>query len=256
MLVAHLTDSHLDCTDTTRDRIRRVARELAAATKRVDVIVVTGDTVEGSAFDDTASMVEEYRLVHDLLAPLAPVTYCPGNSDGEAFDLFLKEVFPEGEGANRRVEANGVTILTLDSRIRGDFAGHLGDETIAWLDATLAGVSGPVVIAMHHPPVTIGHRAFDRLRLDNPEALEAVIGRYPNVVGILCGHIHMALATRFGEVDLAVAQGIHSSGSLPWVLDDDPTSLIDPTAPPAFSMHHVDASGLTSFPVVLREDDV
>jgi 3',5'-cyclic-AMP phosphodiesterase len=256
MLAAHLTDSHLDGTDTTRDRLRRVAEELAAATARIDLIVVTGDIVEDSAFDSTASMLEEYRLAHDLLAPLAPVAYCPGNSDGEAFDQFLNEVLPEGEGANRHVEAIGVTFLTLDSRIRGDYAGHLSDKTIAWLDASLASVSGPVVIGMHHPPVTIGHRAFDQLRLDNPEALETVISRFPNVVGIFCGHIHMALATRFGGVDLAVAQGIHSSGSLPWVLDDDPSVLIDPTAPPAFTMHRVDASGLTSFPVVLREDDV
>ena len=112
MLVAHLTDSHLDCTDTTRDRIRRVARELAAATKRVDVIVVTGDTVEGSAFDDTASMVEEYRLVHDLLAPLAPVTYCPGNSDGEAFDLW----FLEGQ------ESDGSTNWSTEWKVRAVIA--------------------------------------------------------------------------------------------------------------------------------------
>jgi len=255
LLVAHLTDLHLDGTELTRSRLRRVATEIAAATAPVDLIIVTGDIIEDSAFSgNTVAMCDEYRFAHDLLAPMASVAYCPGNSDGEAFSMFMSEVFPGDEGTNHRVEANGVTFLMLDSRVPGDYVGHLTEETIAWLKTSLADASGPAVIGMHHPPVAIGHAAFDRLGLGNPEALDAVLAQSSNVVAILCGHIHMALTTAFTAVPVVIAPGVHSLGHHPWTMPERPKALIDPSAPPAFAMHRIDAGDLTTFPIILREE--
>ena len=96
----------------------------------------------------------------------------------------------------------------------------------------------------------IGHPVFDTLRLDNAGALEAVVRRHPRVTAILFGHTHSAIATQFAGVPAFGAPGVHSSGQRPWDAREG-ASLIDPSAPPAYAVHRLDASGLTSIPVVL-----
>lgn len=252
MLIAQLTDFHLDGTETPRDRLREVVTALSNTTTRVDVVIVSGDIVQASDFtgnDDGA--LAEYRFAHDTVAPLGPMAWCPGNVDGANYDGALRELFPGTAGTNTRLDAADVTLLMLDSRVTGELRGHLDDTALAWLEEELGRSSKPVIIVLHHPPVPVGHPVFDTLRLDNAGALEAVVQRFPQVTGILFGHTHSAIAAQFAGRPAFGAPGVHSSGQLPWDAREG-QPLIDPSSRPAYAVHRVDASGIVSIPVVLR----
>ncbi len=252
MLIAQLTDFHLDGTETTRDRLQQVVNALSDTTTPIDLVIVSGDIVQSAAFegnDDGA--LAEYRFAHDTVAPLGPMAWCPGNADGATYDAALKELFPNTSGTNTRLDAGDVTLLMLDSRVAGELHGHLDDAALAWLENELAATTGPAIIVLHHPPVPVGHPVFDTLRLDNAGALEAVVRRSPQVTGLLFGHTHSAIAAQFAGRPAFGAPGVHSSGQLPWDAREG-ESLIDPSAKPAYAVHRVDASGIVSIPVVLR----
>lgn len=252
MLIAHVTDPHLDGTETTRQRLRDVATALAGTTTPMDLLILSGDIVQSAAFagDDDRALAE-YRFAHDTLAGIAPMAWCPGNADAGAYDTALRELSPATSGTNMRLDGGEVTILALDSRVRGELRGHLDPTALAWLEKELAATTGAVIIVLHHPPVEIGHPVFDTLRLDNADTLEALLRRHAGVTAILFGHTHSAIATRFAGVPAFGAPGVHSSGQRPWdVREGEP--LIDPTAPPAYAVHRLDAGTITSIPVVLR----
>jgi 3',5'-cyclic AMP phosphodiesterase CpdA len=255
---AQLSDLHLDGTDTTRNRLRRIAEQIAAFPERVDALIVSGDIVEGSAFSGTApdAALAEYRFVHDLLSPLGPVVYSAGNSDGEAFDRFLVGLGIAAHYGNSRLDVGDVSFLMVNSRVTGAYHGHLDDAAAAWLAGELERATSAAVIVMHHPPLAFGHPVIDRLRLDNPAVLEKAIRRFPHVIGILCGHTHAAASTLFAERPLFVAPGVHSYGQLPWAYTDGSTALIDPMTPPGYALHRVEADRLTSYPILLDRSEV
>jgi 3',5'-cyclic-AMP phosphodiesterase len=252
MLIAQITDFHLDGTETTRGRLRRVVDALSGTTTPVDFVVVSGDIVQAAAFEDAGEdrAIEEYRFAHQAVSGLAPMAWCPGNADGKAYDVALRDLFPGVGETNARVDADGLTFLMLDSRVAGELRGHLDEDTLAWLEEELAGSTAPTIIVLHHPPVAIGHPVFDTVRLDNAGALEAILLRSPQVIGTLFGHTHMAIVARFAGRPVFGAPGVHSHGQLPWdAREGEP--LIDPSAPPAYAVHRIDDDGITSIPSVI-----
>lgn len=252
---AQLSDLHLDGTDTTRQRLVRVVADLAQYAVPVDLILVTGDLVQCAAFaeDDREAKLAEYRFVHEQLSPLAPVGYCPGNSDDATFGVFLKETGIKAEGNNSRIDTGNTTFLLADSHVDRSSHGHLADATLEWLEGELSATTGSVVLAMHHPPPPFGHPVIDALRLDNASNLQHLVQRFPQIDGILCGHTHATAATQFAGRLLFVAPGVHSRGQHPWAYSKDVAAdLLDTSVPPGYALHRIDVTGLTSFPVMLR----
>lgn len=252
---AQISDLHLDGTETTRQRLVHVALELARYPIPVDVVLVTGDLVQCVAFaeNDREAKLAEYRFVHEQLSPLAPVGYCPGNSDDDTFSAFLEEIGVNAEGNNSRIDTGDVTFLLADSHVDGAPHGHLADATLEWLEGELSETTGSVVLAMHHPPVPFGHPVIDALRLDNASNLQHLVQRFPQIDGILCGHTHASAATQFAGRLLFVAPGVHSRGQNPWAYDKDVASdLLDTSAPPGYALHRIDVTGIASFPILLR----
>ncbi len=69
--------------------------------------------------------------------------------------------------------------------------GMLSRAELSRLERTLA-VSGErhVMLFLHHPPVSIGSSWMDEIGLGNADALFAISDRYPQVKGMVFGHIH------------------------------------------------------------------
>jgi len=82
MMIAQITDMHIKPQGVlaygrldTAPYLRRAVAHLLALKPRPDVVLATGDLVDGG-------LPEEYRRLHDLLAPLSmPVYLIPGNHD-------------------------------------------------------------------------------------------------------------------------------------------------------------------------------
>ncbi|MFI5892532.1 metallophosphoesterase [Actinoplanes sp. NPDC051513] len=231
VLIAHVSDIHVDSGERSAERTARVFRYLAALPSPPDAVIVTGDIADHGA-------EAEYERVRGLVSLPSPVLWCPGNHDqrGPYRKALLGEDASD-EPANRAYEIAGVLILMVDSSIPGRNDGVLAGETIAWLESTLAGRPElPALICFHHPPVMLGMPFVDSIRQFGAERLAAVVERHPQVVALLCGHAHTAAATTFAGRPLVVAPGVVSTSMLPFETEE----IIDLRQPPMIAFHVLD----------------
>jgi 3',5'-cyclic AMP phosphodiesterase CpdA len=214
VVLAHLSDLHVDGTLAARSRLERAVSYLARLPGSVDAVVVSGDVSDRGTEED-------YAVVRTLLAQLrAPVFYAVGNHDlREPFAATLLDR-PAADGSsplNDVHDIGGLRLVVLDSVVPGRPEGRLDDTTLDWLDATLAAAPAtPALVALHHPPVALGLPVLDAIRLVNAADLETVLARHACVVGTLCGHAHTAASSSFAGRPLRVAPGVRSSAVLPW----------------------------------------
>lgn len=236
MIIAHLSDLHLDGGTRSEDRVAAVMAFLGGLAKPIDAIVVTGDIADHGA-------AAEYARAAELLRHPAPVLMCPGNHDDRAaFRAGLLGLAASGDPIDLAHEVGGVLFALCDSTIPGRGEGFLADETLAWLDGVLAGGDGPAVVAFHHPPVEVGVPLVDAIRQSGEARLAAVLGRHPRVKVLLAGHVHTGASTAFAGVPLRIAPGVVSETRLPiepggaraWDEDGGP---VDYERPPALLLH-------------------
>ena len=250
MIIAHLSDLHLDGEARAEERVAAVMGYLDGLA--VDAIVVTGDIADHGA-------AAEYARAAELLKHPAPVLVCPGNHDVRAeFRAGLLGLPPSDEPIDLAQEVGGVLFAMCDSTIPGRGAGFLADETINWLDGVLSGGDGPAFVAFHHPPVAVGMPLVDAIRQAGEERLASVLRRHPRVAALLAGHVHTGASTTFAGVPLRIAPGVVSSSLLPvepgggrgW----DEGGALDYDWPPSLLLHvlHDDGRVTTHHRVVSR----
>jgi 3',5'-cyclic AMP phosphodiesterase CpdA len=209
MIIAHLSDLHLDDGPRAEERVAAVLGYLGGLAKPVDAVVVTGDIADHG----TAA---EYARAAELLKHPAPVLVCPGNHDVRAaFRTGLLDLPPSDGPIDLAQEVDGVLFALCDSTIPGRGAGFLADETLDWLDGVLSGGDGPAFVAFHHPPVEVGVPLVDAIRQSGEDRLAAVLARHPRVVALLAGHVHTGASTTFAGVPLRIAPGVVSGSLLP-----------------------------------------
>jgi Icc protein len=231
VILAQITDIHIGFDpdgpdELNRQRLDRVLKRLNEMEPRPDLLLATGDIAEhGDA--------QSYARFREAIAGLPfPVYSALGNHDGRA--AFL-EAFPETQTADGfvqyAIEHLPVRILVLDTLEEGRHGGGFCAVRAAWLDARLDEAPGrPTLIALHHPPIATGHSWMT----ENPDAawigrLRTVVERYPNVVGVIAGHLHRPVAARWAGTALVVCPA-----TAPQVaLDLEP---IDPEAPDGRTM--------------------
>jgi 3',5'-cyclic-AMP phosphodiesterase len=246
VLLAQISDLHIDGGEERTARAQRVMGYLAGLPRPVDAVLVTGDVADHGA-------AAEYQAARALLGGPAPVLVCPGNHDRRAgFRRVLLGDPGGGDGPVNQVHRlDGVTVLLCDSTVPGQDGGYLDDETIAWLDAALAAATGrPALVAMHHPPVTLGVPFVDDIRQAGGDRLAEVLRRHDQVVAVLCGHAHTAASTWFAGRQLLVAPGVASTLLLP--AERPAGDILDEGAPAAIAFHLLDDQGrlTTHFRVV------
>jgi Icc protein len=232
LVLAQVSDIHVDGGEVRNERASRVMRYLDSLSTPVDAILLTGDIADHG-------LPEEYDEARKLLASTSPVLPCPGNHDDRAA---YRSVFLGAEASvspvNEAHRVGGVLLAMCDSTIPGEDGGFLADETLAWLDDALrdAGDDVPALVCFHHPPVTLAQPFIDNIRLAGEHRLAEVLARHTNVVAVLCGHAHTAAASTFAGLPLLVAPGVVSTLTLPW----EPRDTLDYTLPPAIAFHVLD----------------
>ncbi|GLW55645.1 3',5'-cyclic adenosine monophosphate phosphodiesterase CpdA [Kitasatospora phosalacinea] len=233
LLLAQISDLHLDGTDRATERAARTVRHLRGLARPVDALLVTGDIADHAAED-------EYREAAELLADLPfPVLYCPGNHDARpAYRRALLGEEPDTAPVNRAHLVNGTAVLMVDSTVPGRDEGLLEPATLAWIDRTLDGLpSGtPALIAFHQPPVALHHPLPDAYALQRPEDLAALLDAHPEVVALITGHAHTAAASTFAGRPLLVGPAVTWTLQLPWETED----FIGRDQPPGLAYHVLD----------------
>lgn len=195
MLVAQISDTHMlapgsdhPAAELRADCLRRCVADINL--QQPDAVIFTGDTVQHGRS-------EEYTYLRELLAPLnAPLYMVPGNRDDKialraAFDD--KAFLPgQGEFLQYVVEDYAVRLVALDSTAAGERKGVFCAARQAWLDEVLSEQpQWPTLLFIHHPPFDVGdHYVGGYRRPEDAAALEDIVSRHPQVVGLLCGHVH------------------------------------------------------------------
>lgn len=203
MIIAQISDTHImakaaaDPEGAARaETLRRCVADINR--QGVDAVVHTGDSVHHGTADDYEHLRE---ILQDLEAPLFLV---PGNRDRhdllrDAFDhpSYFSE---KGRHLHYAVEDYPIRLVALDSVDAGERKGVFCRERLAWLDETLAREpEWPTILFMHHPPFDIPPHYVGGYRVQQQaDDLEQVVSRYPQVVRVLCGHVHCLSGVPWG----------------------------------------------------------
>ncbi|MFH9727369.1 metallophosphoesterase [Streptomyces sp. NPDC017254] len=241
IVIAHVSDIHVDLERRSADRTRAVMRYLEDLPYDLAAVLVTGDIADHATPD-------EYAVVRELLTSRHPLLVCPGNHDDRA--VLRKVLLPEATGTrpyapvDQVFRGEGFVIALCDSSVPGKDEGFLEDETIDWLDGVLEATPRevPVLVGFHHPPVPLHTPYVDEIRQFGEERLAALADRHPHLTAFLAGHAHTAAATTFAGRPLLVAPGVVSAIRLPWERPDThPHVHLD--QPPALAFHVLGEDG-------------
>ena len=199
----HLSDSHLmpDPHNVGTEFVSALAatgallREIEALPAPLEFVLHTGDVNHDPQRED------DYRRTLELFSRLGvPVHFLPGNHDRSLWlQRVLQGVEDPGPHADREFEAGGVQFLLLDSTVPREEGGHgrLEPEQLAWLERRCAAPDRrPLVVALHHNPLSLAVSWPEELILRNGEALhEILLLARRRLRCVLYGHIHESLLT-------------------------------------------------------------
>lgn len=241
IVIAHLSDVHLDGGDRAAERTRAVMQYLEGLPYELDAVLVSGDIADHGRAD-------EYEEAREALGSRHPLVVCPGNHDDRtAFRrvLLAQEGRPSGAPVDQVLRGDGFVLAVCDSSVPGEHQGYLEDSTIAWLDGVLTDTPRevPVLVAFHHPPVPLHIPYVDGIRQFGEERLAALVERHPHLKAFLCGHAHTGAATTFAGRPLLVAPGVVSTTRLPWEAASGDSEYIHLDEPPAVAFHVIGEDG-------------
>jgi 3',5'-cyclic AMP phosphodiesterase CpdA len=242
-LLLQISDTHLGSTwddSDPEDGLRAAVEAILALPQRPDALLVSGDLTDNGS-------PAEYARVQELLAPLGLEPHViPGNHDlrgplREAFGLPGED----DEHASHVADLGPLRLVCLDSTVPGAEGGALDEGRIEWLDAALGEArETPTVIAMHHPPLRTEIPTFERIGLapESRAALAEVVGRHPQVVRLVAGHVHRVIVSDLaGRAVLTVP-----STYLQAALDFEAPKLAMGADPRGFAVHALRDGELTS----------
>lgn len=190
--LVQVSDLHLPRTAGRRlHRVDCAARWQAALTyldrwrQQIDAVVVTGDIGH-----DVGSPVYE-RVRGQLLELGCPVRVVPGNHDvpTDFATVFARASEPV---AYRLTTSVGPwRLIALDSQVPDAVHGRIGREQLTRLGRSLARAPAtPTVVALHHPVCAVGTPWLDRHCVEDADKLLKLLGRYPGLRALICGHVH------------------------------------------------------------------
>lgn len=262
MLVAQITDLHLgfdpgNPAEYNRKRLDATLRVLTEMTPRPDLLLVTGDIADNG--DDRFS----YDRFREAIAGL-PFPVCPAMGNHDNREIF-SEVFPdtpEVDGyVQYAVEDFPVRILVLDTLEIGRHGGGFDEVRARWLEARLAETPAqPTLLVLHHPPIFTGLSWMT----ENPEAqwvrtLRPIVEANPQIVAMVCGHLHRPIVTRWAGTALAVCPSTAPQVALDLQKmdadnpDERPMIVADR---PFFALHYWNGDGLITHFETVEEHEV
>jgi 3',5'-cyclic-AMP phosphodiesterase len=258
VLIAQLSDLHVrppgvlyQGVADSNAQLGEAIDRLHALDRRPDLVLVTGDLVDHGHPD-------EYAHVRVLLDRLAmPYLVMPGNHDApDALRAAFADhrYLPAAGPVHYCIDAHRLRIVALDTCVPGAHHGHVEDDGLRWLDATLrARPDAPTLLMLHHPPFVSGIDCIDRYRYRAPAALAGVLERAPQVRLVVCGHIHRFMMRRWAGTVVCSCPSTTTEIALQLAPAAPPRSFVGPRG---YLLHLLgDDDGLVTHHVAIGDAD-
>jgi len=198
MLIAHITDSHIEIPEPDdAGRIadfERVVADISKLPRQPDLVIHTGDVTH-------CNRKAEYQLARSLLDRLPmPFHVIPGNKDrrdkmADAFALnkgFIQQI----------IDTPDWQLLLLDTLSDTSNKGTYCEQRLQWLKMSLSSATKPVAIFMHHPSFEMSDNPypFQFEHREIAEEFNKLVSDYDVVKSIFCGHAHRNTTGKVGNV--------------------------------------------------------
>jgi Icc protein len=132
----------------------------------------------------------------------------------------------------RSVECDPWRIVLLDSQVPGMAYGRLAQDELNTLEDVLRESNGhPALVCLHHG--SLPACPVPGCRLENAGEFLELLGRYPNVRGVLSGHVHCVADELQGGIRMLV-------GPSTCVHAEHPDSSFVPDGRPFLETHRLD----------------
>lgn len=177
--------------------LEQALAQLSAWGEPPHALLLSGDLCQDESWGGYCALAQLLR--RPAVAALGPALLLAGNHDHP-------QLLRAALGRQARIApgiwplggAAGWSLLALDSHCSGREGGRLDAGQWRWLEqglqaheaAAAAGAAGPLLVALHHPPLPIGDPLFDAIALEQGERLLALLARSPRVRGVVFGHVH------------------------------------------------------------------
>lgn len=244
MLIAQISDTHILARESghTAAQLRADCLQRTVADinhEHPDAVIFTGDTVQHG-------QPEEYARLRELLAPLtAPLYLVPGNRDdkNEMRVAFGDYAYMSGTGEflHYVIEDYDIRLVGIDSTLAGERKGRFCERRQVWLDRTLTEQSDrPTLLFIHHPPFDVDdHYVGGYRQPEEATALEDIVSRHPQVMVMLCGHVHWPVDREWAGTQARI---------MPSIAVDVRKGINETEARgrPIYMLHRLSAAGLVS----------
>ncbi len=183
--------------------LRETIRNINRMRPEPDAVLFTGDLVEQG--DESG-----YRHFIELIEPLKmPAWVIPGNHDDPQM---MQEIFADSghfpatdTTFQYAIEDLPFRILALNSHSDGTELPEFNEQKLSWLRDQLGRSEKPVLIAIHHPPMTTGIELIDMGGSAWFQGIKSALAGHSHVKLLICGHCHTDLCGRIGQVPVYMA---------------------------------------------------
>lgn len=177
----------------TYDSFNQVLSEVLQSKFDYELVLATGDLVQDSSEEGYQYFAESVKSLNKK------VFWVPGNHDFQPkmFDVlsqYQEYIYP----TKHVLVGKNWQILMLDSQVSGVPHGYLGQYQLDWLSAKLRDYpKRHALVVLHHHIVSTNSAWLDQHNLRNSLDLMQVLLPFRKVRGILYGHIHQAMDTKW-----------------------------------------------------------
>lgn len=205
-----VVDDHLYSDTTTT--LRAILAEVKQVQPRPSFILATGDLTNRG---DPGSFMQLKALM-DEAALDVPVLYTLGNHDTRQgfYSVMLEQAEDIDRPYDHSAVIDGIHVVAIDTSTPFKVGGHFEAGQAEWLEAELNRHPDlPKLIAMHHPPAldeSHPELEWESLSFADTARLAALLaGR--NVLGIMCGHMHIDRVSSWHGIPVVVGIGQHAA---------------------------------------------
>lgn len=207
MRVIQISDSHL-FGDLARDLLGLNTHAsfaavvdavcVEAASAKPDMVVLTGDISQDfseQSYVNAAKVCERFAC---------PVYWLPGNHDSPET---MQKVFSSTQlKSDKAIIFGDWLFILLNTHYPKHVSGYLARSELAHLDYYLSHYPNQhTLVFLHHHPVLMNARWLDTSCLTNPDDFFEIIDKYPQIRGIVFGHVHQVFETHRKNIPILSA---------------------------------------------------